>query len=232
MYKFLISTMTVVFLTQSVYAQAVLIEDPSSPSKKPAKAKSIVDEASSWFSSDTNDNTGQSSVKINTIPLKSYENSFDMRADRRVGAGLAVSGAAAVYGLAIDLNFSDDVSALLEYGSGAGFNSFTLSHKKMWTGNALAFYTKLGWSHWYSSQAGKTFYKTTPSFLSNHFLSESEMASGKFAEDFFVPAVGMQFHQLRSAYTGFSVYAEIDVLMNFSDPSPIPTGGAGALFYF
>ncbi len=132
----------------------------------------------------------------------------------------------------IDLNFSDDLSALLEYGSGAGFNTFTLSHKKLWTGNALALYTKLGWSHWYSSQQGKTFYKTTPSFLSNHFLSESEMASGKFAEDFFIPAVGMQFHQLRSAYTGFSVYAEIDVLMNFRDPSPIPTGGAGALFYF
>ncbi len=231
MFKSFASFFLILVFSQLVRAQAVLIEDPANPKKTPTTAKSFVDEASSWFSSGTNESSPQNSMKLNSL-TKSYENSFDLRADRRVGVGLAVSGAAAVYGLAIDLNFSDDLSALLEYGSGAGFNSFTLSHKKLWTGNALALYTKLGWSHWYSSQQGKTFYKTTPSFLSNHFLSNSEMSSGKFAEDFFVPAVGMQFHQLRSAYTGFSVYAEIDVLMNFNDPSPIPTGGAGALFYF
>ena len=76
MFKSFVSLFLVLVSSQLVSAQAVLIEDPANPNKTPTTAKSLVNEASSWFSNSTNDISPQTSIKISSEPSKSFENSI------------------------------------------------------------------------------------------------------------------------------------------------------------
>ena len=179
----------------------------------------------SWFSSETSlsENFGGGT----------YDSTLSMRAQRRVGAGLQIGGQAGMAGINLELNITPENSALLGFGGGPKYNSFSLAWKYIFGGNMFAPYFSTTLSRWYNAGKGSAnFNDSNPSFLVNKFLTADERRSGVFGKDLLIPAFGLQMNLLKGKYAGFSVYTEIMMAINLDGFDQVPTGTMGTMYYF
>ncbi len=217
-------------------APAVLIED----SNKAVEVQTIdVDGQSVKSNKSTNqwqkrDHALGESRSLNELYTgQEFANAFEMRSRRRVGVGLGTSGQLGLAGALIELNFAAMDSFVAGYGGGPRFNALAFEWKHVLGGRSISPYTTLGYAHWFNSNSkGGTIEKTTPSILGSRFLSSEEKSTGVFAKEFIIPSVGLQYNQLVGPSVGTSFFAEVVILMEASDLTPVPTGAIGALYYF
>jgi hypothetical protein len=204
--------------------QETEVKDPYA-GKKSVFSKSKETKESSWFSSPT-------SLSEN-FSGGTYDDTLSMRSQRRVGAGFQVGGQAGMAGINLELNITPENSALLGFGGGPKYNSFSLAWKYIFGGNLVAPYFSTTLSRWYNSSKGSAnFNESNPGFLADKFLTGDERRSGIFGKDLLIPALGLQMNLLKGQYAGFSLYAEVMLVFNLSSLDQVPTGAMGSMYYF
>jgi hypothetical protein len=211
--------LTVLILTRAIFAQnAVLIEDPLSPAS---------DAKSGGWSLFSNKQKASETPR----PI-SFTNLYELRAKKRVGVGISTAGQLGLVGFTAELNFAVDDSAVVGFGTGGAYNSITGQWKHTFSAGKIAPYTTLGYSRWYGNGQGGDVNKTSPGFLSQKFLSDSEKITGKFGKDLFIPSAGLQYYLLSGPYVGASVFVEVMLIINASNLDSAPTGSLGMAYYF
>ncbi len=162
-----------------------------------------------------------------------YDSTYSMRADRRVGVGVELAGKLGLLGVSAELNFSLDDSALIGFGGGPQYSTFEMGWRHVFGGRILAPYAGAAFARWYNnSETGGSIGNTTPSFLGQKFLSDSDKQTGKFAVNILTPSVGLQYNMLNGPYVGTSLYAEVMMLLSLSNFQNVLTGAFGATYYF
>lgn len=173
------------------------------------------------------------SGSIRRTSTKRAKNGYQFRQQRRVGVSSVASGAYGVAGLQFNLNFSEDISFATGFGLGSGFQSFNLKLKSVIAGRRFLPYVAAGYARWYTTTTNNGgVNKSTPGFLAKRFLSEEERKSGEFAENLLYPAIGVEYVQLDGSWSGFSIAAEILMLLDIDDFASAPTGAIAMGYYF
>lgn len=173
--------------------------------------------------------------KGHAVPTSTYEinsSGHGFRQSRKVGVGFGLAGAYGIAGTHLELNFVPEVGLLVGFGLGSGYQTFNLQLKKVLAGDSFMPYIAGGLARWYSVDESRKRTSTQPHFLADRFLNRSERQSGEFAEVMLYPAVGLQYLQLGGDWSGFSLYAEIQMLVDVDDLVSALNGGVGTTFYF
>lgn len=203
-------------------APAVMVEDLSVPGMK--KEAAPEPEARNFDEEFYSNEHGQPSMGGGTSiqPIsqrnkylgtsKGYFNDFvELRAKRRVGAGILGGGQLGVAGLLVDLNIEDVDSALVGIGGGDDHQSVYVGWKRVLVGIAFTPYVTAGIAHWYAS----------------HGHNEK-----KNNQTYLMPSLGLQYAILAGPTTGLTAQAEVVLQMATNDLEPVPTGALGVLYYF
>jgi hypothetical protein len=172
----------------------------------------------------------RSSARISEEPV--FNSVMELRARKRMGAGIATNGYLGLYGALLELNFSPEHSVMVGAGGGPRYNSFTAQWKRSFNGTTFAPYVGAGYALWYNSGNPRSIEKTTPSFLGSRWLGEEEKNTGRFEVNILTATAGMQYYQLGTEYEGASLFAEVTMLVSVASPNPIPTGALGLMYYF
>ena len=155
--------------------------------------------------------------------------SDDRRNSKHVGAGISVVGPLGVAGLNLELLLTRDTSLIGGFGSGGGFQSYTVQLKHVLGGRTLLPYVAGGYARWYNfGQEGKELGNVNPSYLRTKLLNESQKRSGIFTEHLLYPALGAQY----VLDSGSSIYAEALYLLDIIDIKAVPTATIGYTYYF
>lgn len=156
-----------------------------------------------------------------------------LRKVRRVGMGLMGAGPLGLGGAHVELNFSQSSGFLAGFGGGPGFQAYTFQFKKVLAGESLLPYMAVGFSRWMNfGENNERISETTPSILSERFMSDDDKAKGRINEFLIYPAFGLQYVQLTGDYAGFSIFTELVLLMDVGDFVAAPTGTLGMTYYF
>ncbi len=158
-----------------------------------------------------------------------YSSNLKLREDRKIGLGTQLGGGLGVAGLDLEINVDAENSVVAGVGTGTGYGTFQVLWRHSFEGPYLTPYTTAGWSRWYNSSSPSE-YKN--SLILDRVLNDSDRASGRFGVDFLTVSAGMQYHQLSGDLMGLSFFAEFALLSAFSNPSIIPTGTLGSIYYF
>ncbi|USN46969.1 MAG: hypothetical protein H6626_12320 [Pseudobdellovibrionaceae bacterium] len=157
---------------------------------------------------------------------------LDFRSHRRVGFGWAAAGALGLLGLQLELNFTPDVSVVGGFGISRGFQAFSFQVKRVLAGKWFAPYVAGGFARWYNVGHNGAMVDSSPDFLSQRFLSETERQTGQFGENMIFPSAGIQYLQLSGDWAGASLYAEVMMMIDMDDFVAAPTAGLGMMYYF
>ncbi len=175
-------------------------------------------------------NTSKANVLTSS---ESYLSAHQLRSTRRVSVGAQFGGSVGAAGLGIELSFAPQSIAVIQFGGGTSMQSFGAAWKYVFGGTSLAPYSQLGYSHWFGgSEEKKPIQRTSPSFLADRLLTKEEKAAGKFSKDLAVGGFGLQYYQLNGPYVGVSLFAEVDLLLDVTNPNPLATGALGLQYFF
>jgi hypothetical protein len=158
-----------------------------------------------------------------------YKDNLALREARKLGLGIATGGSLGTYGLNLEVNFEDVNSAMAGFGGGAGFSTFQVLWKYSFPGDTVAPYTTAGYSRWYNTSGGRSF---DHSAILDRVLSDGEKSEGRFAADFLTGSVGLQYTHLNGFMAGASLFAEVVLMDEVNRGILVPTGAAGAAYYF
>lgn len=162
---------------------------------------------------------------------QSFESALDLHRQKKVGVGLAFAGVAGTMAANIQMNFALDVGVAIGYGFGSGFTSFTANMKQLLGTGGFAPYYGLGYAKWTGN--GKDLSGgSTPSILTDKFLSTDEKRSGEFSENFIYPSIGVQLYKMSGDWAGSSVYLELVYMLDVEDFAGGATGGLGYTRFF
>jgi len=162
-----------------------------------------------------------------------FDSVFELRAKRRVGIGASAFGSTGLMGALLELNFTPADSLMSSFGGGPGYGAFSFQWKHLFGGRQFSPYAGIGYARWYNASAeGRKIEKTTPNELGSKFLDDEEKQTGKFGVNLLIPNLGLQYSLLSGPWTGSAFFAEINLLTSFSNLSPVPVAGLGALYYF
>lgn len=159
-----------------------------------------------------------------------YASALKMREDRKVGAGVFLGGPSGAAGFTAEFNFEDTNGAVVNFGTGPGYNSVQLAWKHVFDGEYLAPYTSVGYSRWYNS-SGDTSHLDQSDIL-KRVLTTEEKKSGRFGADFVNASIGLQFNQLSGDLAGLSFYAELNAMVEVKRSMLMPNGSIGTIYYF
>ncbi|MDG0815028.1 hypothetical protein [Bdellovibrio svalbardensis] len=159
----------------------------------------------------------------------SYASTLKMRADLRMGAGIAVGGPLGVVGMNAEFNFEDENSVIAGFGTGPGYNSIQLAWKHAYEGDYIAPYFTAGYSRWYNSSNSGDINRSS---ILDRVLTDDEKKTGKFGTDFLNASFGLQYNQLSGTFFGFSCFAEIVGMYEVKRAQLIPSGTFGTIYYF
>lgn len=163
---------------------------------------------------------------------KTAATGLGMRKTRRVGVGLSAAGPLGIAGATLEINFTSRAGLLSGFGVGDGFQAYSFQFKKVLSGEWLLPFMTVGVARWYNFGKTTSIEKTNPSFLADRFMSERDKAEGKIDEFLVFPSVGLQYMQLKGPWAGYSVFAEILLMLDLADFVSAPTGTIGLLYYF
>ncbi|MFN9066232.1 MAG: hypothetical protein ACK5V3_03320 [Bdellovibrionales bacterium] len=159
----------------------------------------------------------------------SFSTNYQLREQKKAGVGMAVGGAIGGVGGLLELNIEDADGVLAGFGSGSGYQSFSLAWKHSFEGEYFTPYSTLGMAHWWD--AGLNSNPKDSSLLRN-FLTDRQLESRDFGVPLVAGSVGMQFNQLSGDFVGSSFFIEFGLLWAIERAKTLPTGSVGALYYF
>jgi hypothetical protein len=163
--------------------------------------------------------------------LKQSETSDEFRTLRRVGIGTSIGGTHGIWGLNLDLNFTEETTFGLGYGLGSPFRAFSMYIRRYMGTKTFSPYFAGGYARWTS--AGETpVTSSTPNLLADRFLTDEQKKSGKFAKNFLYPALGIQYNQLDGDWAGLSFALELDFMVDFENLVTGSTGGINCTYFF
>lgn len=160
-----------------------------------------------------------------------YENTLSLRGDYRMGVGGAVGGILGLAAVNIELNFEDQDGVVVGFGRGPIYNSFGMTWKHVFSGDYVSTYSKAGVSRWYNS-VGNVDLSNSDSPTLSRAMGQSMPSDGRFACDFIVGALGIQYTQLAGELRGNSFFMEVDLLAATKSFAIIPSGSVGYMYYF
>jgi len=165
-------------------------------------------------------------------PIKTAENGIELRKMRRMGVGAQAMGSLGVGGILLELALTQNWAFVGGFGGGEGFQAFELEAKYVLTGDWLMPYFALGYANWSSVGKSGPIQKTKPAILAERLLNDDEKAEGQYRKHILFPAFGLQFMQLTGDYAGFSMFAELDMLLDVGNFVAAPTASLGLMYYF
>lgn len=178
------------------------------------------------------EDNGRSVPAAGTTSYEINSSGHGFRQHKRVGFGFGLIGAYGLAGPQLELNFIPEVGITTGFGLGPGYQAFNLQVKRILAGDSLMPYIAGGVARWYSVGPKKSRRSTQPGFLADRFLNGSEKRTGEFAEIIIYPSVGIQYMQLDGSWAGFSVYAEVLLMVDVDDLVTAGNGGLGVMYYF
>lgn len=164
--------------------------------------------------------------------VKGDLSSFGPRAARRVGLGLMAGGLAGIFGADLEINFTQQTGILGGAGYSTDFRSLFLGIKHRFYGEDFSLYGTGGMARWFANGSDHDVGKTTPGFVADRFLSDTERRRGEFNENLIFAGVGLQYFKARGAWAGSSLYAEVVGLVDLDDLVFAPNAALGYRFYF
>ena len=174
--------------------------------------------------------TGREEAQATEI-RQNFESALDLHRKKKVGVGLAFGGVAGTVAPNIQMNFALDVGVQLGYGLGKGYNSFFLNVKQLLGTGSFAPYYGLGYAKWTGTGKDLTG-GSSPSALSEKFLTFTEKQTGEFSENFIFPSLGVQLYKMGGSWAGSSIYLELVYMMDIEDFVSAPTGSLGYTRFF
>lgn len=159
--------------------------------------------------------------------------SYDSRpAARRVGLGLMTGGVSGIFGANLEINFTRRTGFVAGGGVSTDFKSLFIGGKHRLAGEDFSLYGSGGYARWFNNGSERQVGKTTPGFLGERFLNQSERERGIFAENLIYAGLGVQYFKSRGEWAGSSLYAEVIAIVDLDDLTFAPNAGLGYLFYF
>lgn len=163
---------------------------------------------------------------------QSHTSGIAVRETRRVGVGVAAAGSLGLGGVLMEFNFTPSLSLLSGYGGSTDFQAFSFEVRHVLTGEVLLPYLSAGYARWANFGSHDRIKETTPGFLAESLMSDADRSGGKISEHLVYPAFGLQYMQLKGDWAGFSVFAQIMMLLDVSDFNSAATGMIGSIYYF
>jgi len=150
---------------------------------------------------------------------------------KKMGVSATFAGATGLLGTNLDMNIFQDFAVSVGGGVSRGFQALNVHVKQTFGGVSFQPYMAIGYSRWYSNGNGPV-NQTSPGFVADKFLSASERASGRFAENIVYPAFGSQYLFLNGDLRGLGFFGEVLMLMDLNKIALAPTLGVGSIYYF
>jgi hypothetical protein len=157
---------------------------------------------------------------------------LNFKRERKIGVGLSTAGALGFLGANLEINFTPEDSFMGGFGMGDSYQSYALQYKHSIGGSWFVPYVGGGYARWFTVTENGRIDNSSPGFLADKFLSKRELRSGQFDEHIVYPMAGVQYFQLKGSWSGFSLYAQVMMLLDIDDRVSAPTGEFGAFFYF
>jgi len=208
------------FVSNSFAQKAVLIEDNELPNE--VHVPSFTE--NNWLSR-------KNEKPVSTV-AQEFSGTLELRSKKRVGLGLGISGQLGMIGAFAELNFGQEDSTIVGFGTGGSYNSLGFQWKHIFNSEKLAPYLTLGYSRWFSGGQNGPITNSTPTFLSEKLLTSYEKETGKFGKDLFIPSAGLQYFLLSGPYVGSSIYIEAMLFISPTVVDTSPIGSLGMIFYF
>ena len=174
--------------------------------------------------------TGREEAQATEI-RQNFESALDLHRQKKVGVGLAFGGVAGTVSPNIQMNFALDVGVQIGYGLGKGYRSFFANVKQLLGTGSFAPYYGLGYAKWTGTGKDLTG-GSTPSALSEKFLTYTEKKTGEFSENFLYPSLGVQLYKMGGQWAGSSIYIELVYMADMEDFVSAPTGSLGYTRFF
>ena len=130
------------------------------------------------------------------------------------------------------MNFSPRVGFVAGYGGGKGFQSYAFELKQYIGGDSFLPYIGAGYAHWWGREKEEGLDTSKPQFLTDKFLNDAEKSTGKFTIDMIYPSLGVQYLSLDGEWAGFSMFAEVVMMIDIAEFNSSPTAAVGMMYYF
>lgn len=215
------SMKTLIFLTSLIFSYTSMAQEISTVEISPNRSTKVRDETSDSRSTRTRD--------IKNYGPSAYNSNWEMREQRKLGAGIGLAGIFGRIGGVVDVNFDAQNAAQVGFGNGYGFNTFFMGWKSSFESQYLSPYITTGYSRWYNSDNADL---RGNSYILDQVLSKNELANGKFGADFLLANLGVQYNQLDSEWMGNSFFMEFNFLYSTSSGSLLPAASIGSIYYF
>jgi hypothetical protein len=166
-------------------------------------------------------------ANISTTNLSANE----LRFQRKIGLGGQLLGSSGAVGAIIDMNFHPRWGLNIGYGQAADFQSFQVEYKHILYGERILSYGVLGVTRWFGEN-DDSIESTNPGFLAEKLMSAKDRREGEINENLMYPGVGVQYINTSGAWTGFSLFGQVILLIDIQDFVFVPTLGIGSIYYF
>lgn len=162
-----------------------------------------------------------------TMP-SAYPTNLKMREERKVGVGTQLGGTAGTLGFLVDLNVVDTDGAVVGFGFGDEYSTFSAAWKHNFEGRYFTPYTTVGWSRWYSAGTGRQ----SASHILDGMLTSDEKADGRFGLDLVAGGFGGQYQELSGDFAGLGFFAEVNLMVAPFRGKALPSAALGATYFF
>lgn len=166
------------------------------------------------------------------VTAKSAMTGSEMRGTRRAGVGVLTGGLSGIFGVNLEINFTQTFALSGGAGFSSDFQSLFLGGKHVFGGKWIMPYGTYGYARWFNHGGERKVGTTTPGFVAEKFLSQKERDRGIFSENLLFGGLGVQYLQLNGDWAGSSVYVDANILVDIEDLVAAPTLGAGYIYYF
>jgi len=168
--------------------------------------------------------------KINADGTEIYKSNYELKQNKRIGAGLAVGGVSGVLGVSAELNLAPAETLVIGMGTGPSYGTFNLQGKYNFEAEYLTPFVKLGYSKWFSSGTIPSTAATSETL--RQVYSEKDLRAGKFDASFAVASIGAEYNQLEGELSGINFYGEFTLLTEVRTASVIPSGALGIIYFY
>lgn len=180
--------------------------------------------------------TGTTSIfsknqKFDHEGVELYNDNFDMKSKKKVGAGLAAGGMAGLIGLNVEFNIMPEDTIFVGLGSGKGYNTINFGYKRNFEGYYMSPYTKVGLNRW-SDTANAADGAAGNSDVLSQVLSKDEIRDNRFYVNFLAGGAGLEYNQLEGNLSGMNLFGELLILADISDFKLVPTGSIGVTYFY
>lgn len=159
-----------------------------------------------------------------------YSSNLDMKANKKLGAGLALGGALGQFGALAELNLDPSRALLIGMGTGPGYGTFTLQGKYNFEALYISPYVKVGYSKWFS--AGKVPSDATGSDVLRQIYSQADLKAGRFDANFVLGSFGAEYNQLEGELAGVNFFGEMTLMSELQTARLVPTGSVGITYFY